>query len=250
MTRLDTASDVITEAHRLGVRLILDGENLRAKAKQNPPAEFIAALKAHKPEIIATLARLESPFVSPDALAELDAVDLVGRVELFFGGKIVAAEDGFAWAGRNAEPPSAVMAVLEARRDAVGKMLADRAEAVRRRRNEVVEWSADDWAAFYDERAAIRQHDGRHTREDAERLALIDCIYEWQRLNCPPPGDPVQCWHCGKAASADTLASLNCRGGVFWIHPSCVGEYNSTRKAAAIEALRAIMPAAFWVAGR
>ena len=34
------------------------------------------------------------------------------------------------------------------------------------------EWDASEWEAFFDERAAIREHDGGFTKSEAERLAF------------------------------------------------------------------------------
>lgn len=41
-------------------------------------------------------------------------------------------------------------------------------------------WDAEDWLAFYEERAAIAEFDGGLSRADAEALAYKACVQEWQ----------------------------------------------------------------------
>jgi hypothetical protein len=40
-------------------------------------------------------------------------------------------------------------------------------------------WSLDDWAAYFHERAAIREFSSGMTRSEAERLALGDVLMHW-----------------------------------------------------------------------
>jgi hypothetical protein len=52
-------------------------------------------------------------------------------------------------------------------------------------------WIASDWQRFYDERAAIRQHDGYYTKQEAERLAWGEAVNEWHKRHgeqVPPTG--------------------------------------------------------------
>ena len=44
------------------------------------------------------------------------------------------------------------------------------------------EWSAEDWQAFFDERAGIAEFDGGLPRNAAEAKAFECCVAEW--LNC------------------------------------------------------------------
>src|SRR5262245_8328500 len=43
------------------------------------------------------------------------------------------------------------------------------------------------WRELFEERAAIREHDGGLRRPDAEGGALADCIAHWRALNPLPP---------------------------------------------------------------
>jgi hypothetical protein len=146
--------------------------------------------------------------------------------------------------------------LLQARRPAIHAMLTDRAmHAGKVRHRESVAWSADDWQAFYSERAGIREYHGAHHRHDAERLAIEDCEAHWQALNCPAPGRPENgCWQCGglgtDADGPDPLIDRLCRGGVFWIHARCWSAFDTESKAAAVAALRIVLSAEYRRAGQ
>ena len=45
-------------------------------------------------------------------------------------------------------------------------------------------WSAEEWYAFFDERAAIAEFDGGLTRDQADACAFSSCVSEW--LNRTP----------------------------------------------------------------
>ena len=73
--------------------------------------------------------------------------------------------------------------VLDAEREPEPNVL----EAIRRNKAEIVallgadhdEWNADDWKAFYEERAGIAEFDGGQSREQAEAMAFETCVVEW-----------------------------------------------------------------------
>lgn len=44
-------------------------------------------------------------------------------------------------------------------------------------------WSAEDWQAYFDERAGIAEFDGNLPRHRAEALAIKSCVAEWVRRN-------------------------------------------------------------------
>jgi hypothetical protein len=46
-------------------------------------------------------------------------------------------------------------------------------------RLEPLRWSADEWRAFFDERAGIIEFDGGQPRAEAEVQALACCVVEW-----------------------------------------------------------------------
>jgi hypothetical protein len=253
MNALTSAPDILLTAAECGLTLTLAGDRLTMKAAKEPPAELLAAIKGRKPEILAALASAE-PF-DPIALAVLSPADLVARLELAYGGRITLEPDGLHWRKRLAELPPEVTRLLQARRPAIHTLLTERAAHAGKRHRENSAWSADDWLAFYGERAAIREYDGTLSRSEAERLAIEDCEAHWLALNCPAPGISENgCWQCGglgtDADGPDPLANRVCRGGVFWIHPRCWAAYDAESKAAAVAALRKALAAEYRSAGR
>jgi len=84
-------------------------------------------------------------------------------------------------------------------------------------------WRAEDWCAYFDERAAIREHDGEVSWAEAERLALEDTITQWLRVNPDPASDPrCDCVHCGLPEQpGNPLLPVLVRDGQAWVHDWC-----------------------------
>ncbi len=102
-------------------------------------------------------------------------------------------------------------------------------------------WSAEDWRAFYDERAGIAEFDGGLSRPDAETLAFECCIVEWLNRNFErsPPGS---CLACGDGESAhDALLphGVDPTGHV-WLHSRCWPSWHAGRRADAVIVLKAM----------
>ncbi len=81
--------------------------------------------------------------------------------------------------------------------------------------------SAADWLAFFEERAAIAQHDGGLSRTDAERRAYECCVVRW--LNSHPPLRPLAdvCSGCGGRLGRigiDGVPVLAGNGERMWVH--------------------------------
>ena len=91
--------------------------------------------------------------------------------------------------------------ILDAEREPAPRVL----EAIRRHKASIINlltaaegnWTAEDWRAFYDERAGIAEFDGGQTRAEAEALAFECCIVEWLNLH-PQRSNPGRCVWCGK----------------------------------------------------
>ncbi len=104
----------------------------------------------------------------------------------------------------------------------------------------IAEWDAEDWRAFFDERASIAEHDGGLPRADAERQAFECCVVEWLWRNPPPASGLAWCAHCGQPLGEpgrDGLPYLNGYGGHVWMHAGCHGEWTAQRRAEAVAAL-------------
>jgi hypothetical protein len=99
-------------------------------------------------------------------------------------------------------------------------------------------WSAVDWRAFFDERAAIAEFDGRLSRAEAEASAFIHCIAEWLNRN-PMHSPPGRCFSCGGyEASHNRLLPVGIgAAGQVWLHSRCSSAWYAGRKAEAIAAL-------------
>jgi hypothetical protein len=94
------------------------------------------------------------------------------------------------------------------------------------------------WRDYFEERAAIREHDGGMSRASAEACALADCVARWRALNpLPDSGDGV-CVQCrGTQPDMPVLA----RGGHAWLHRECWAPMNVARNEVALAAVRALL---------
>jgi hypothetical protein len=92
-------------------------------------------------------------------------------------------------------------------------------------------WSAEEWRAFYDERAAMAEFDGGLPRPEAESLALASCVLEWLDRN-PARSLPGRCHHCGEGEHAgDLLVPLGIEViGHSWLHWRCWPSWYTARK--------------------
>jgi hypothetical protein len=100
-------------------------------------------------------------------------------------------------------------------------------------------WSADDWCAFYDERAGIAEFDGGLSRVNAEAGALTCCVVEWLDRNPvrAPSGCCLGC--CGGDEAGNPLRPFGVSAPV-WLHHGCREAWDATRKEQAVAALSAM----------
>lgn len=102
-------------------------------------------------------------------------------------------------------------------------------------------WSAEDWLAYYDERAGIVEFDDGLPRVQAEALAFACCVVEW--LNRNPERSPSgHCRACGARDRPDDplLPSGTEPTGHAWLHGRCWPAWYEARKAKAVSALAAM----------
>ena len=93
---------------------------------------------------------------------------------------------------------------------------------------------------LYEERAAIRQHDGHWPRDLAERLAFAECVEDWCRRH-PLLHDTAICAGCGETLAGERLvladgAAVHFHGQQF----DCLIGYGFARKRRAVKALAAM----------
>ena len=101
-------------------------------------------------------------------------------------------------------------------------------------------WTSGDWRAFYEERAAIAEHDGGLPRAAAEQQALGGCLVEWMRRNPPPASGPKRCAHCGELLGEpgrDGLPYFTGDGGQVCLHSGCHSDWIAQCRAEAMAAL-------------
>jgi hypothetical protein len=101
-------------------------------------------------------------------------------------------------------------------------------------------WSAEDWQAYFDERAGIIEFDGGLPRAEAEAQAFACCVNEW--LNRNPAHSPAgRCLGCGDRGHAhDPLLPYGAEpAGHVWLHSRCWPGWYEARKAKAVAVLSA-----------
>jgi hypothetical protein len=101
--------------------------------------------------------------------------------------------------------------------------------------------AAADWREYFEERAAIREHDGRLSRRDAEAGALADLAAHWLALNPLPVSTDAACVHCGGAGPEMPVLAA---GGHAWLHRACWAPMNGERGAQAAAMVRALLETA------
>jgi hypothetical protein len=97
---------------------------------------------------------------------------------------------------------------------------------------------AECWRHCFEERAAIREHDGGIPRAEAEAGAMADCVARWRALNPLPASGNGTCIHCGMP-QPDTPV-LAC-GGHAWLHKGCWLAMDAARQCEAETAIRAAL---------
>ena len=100
--------------------------------------------------------------------------------------------------------------------------------------------TAEDWRAFFDERAGILEYDHGLSRRAAERRAFDFTVVEWMNQR-PEPSDPGHCAWCGTAETSDARVvpyGTNPASHA-WLHPGCWQPWHDERRRSARSALAA-----------
>ena len=102
-------------------------------------------------------------------------------------------------------------------------------------------WTAEDWFAFFEERAAIAEFEAGLARDKAEARAFLCCVSEWLNRN-PASCPPGRCLHCGgRECPGDVLLPHGTEvAGHVWLHSRCWSAWHAGRKAEARAALGAM----------
>ena len=121
--------------------------------------------------------------------------------------------------------------------DLLARIVAAKAEVLA----ELVRKEAEWWRDYFEERAAIREHDGGMSRPDAEADAMADCVARWRALNPLPASDDRACIQCGKTGPDTPVLA---RGGHAWLHRECWVPMNAARNETAFAAVRVLLGSA------
>jgi hypothetical protein len=127
-----------------------------------------------------------------------------------------------------AEPPAAILELLSEHKPDIVALLRPGQDG----------WSAEDWRAFFDERAGIVEFNGGLSRAEAEASAFAHCLAEWLNRN-PMYSPPGRCFGCGGyEASHNRLLPVGISSaGQVWLHSGCSAAWYAGRRAEAVDAL-------------
>jgi hypothetical protein len=101
--------------------------------------------------------------------------------------------------------------------------------------------SPEDWQILFEERAAISEFHGAHSRAQAEEYAFACCVAEWLNRN-PVASIAGCCLGCGGGHHAhDPLLPYGIEPtGHAWLHSRCWEAWHAARKREAAAALKAM----------
>ena len=139
---------------------------------------------------------------------------------------------------RRAEPLVRLLAVHKAEVIAALTEGDDRARPAPREHPAATE--AEYWRDFFDERAAHREFDGGHSRDEAERLAFGEMLLEWHRRHGARP-DPNRCAGCGDELPSNGGLTLSDGARVHFDGVrgvNCIIAYGRKWRGAAVAAVR------------
>ena len=156
------------------------------------------------------------------AFHALDAARAAG-VEVRLDGKelIVSAAS---------EPPAGVLDMLRRHKRSIVGLLQP-----------TQPWDPVDWLGYYDEKAAISEHDHGMSRQEAEEHAHEHCIGVWLYQHPMSSDAKDGCLACGENDRPnDDLLPVGLGSGEerVWLHRDCVPAWRAARIDAAAEGLR------------
>ena len=126
------------------------------------------------------------------------------------------------------EPPAVVL----------GSLSRHKAEIIAILRPDRDGWSAEDWRAYFEERAGIAEFNEALPRAKAETQALERCIVEWLNRN-PTPSAAGRCLWCGQPEShGAVVVPYGTQPGTHaWLHTECWPAWQEFRRSHAQQAL-------------
>src|SRR5262249_12253479 len=118
-------------------------------------------------------------------------------------------------------PPPGVVAELALNKPSILALL----------RSGVGAWSADDWQAYFDERASILEHEAGLSRAESERHAFEECVIKWVDQNAIPSASGACGW-CGRTKTRDAVVlPLGTEPSAHgWLHSECWRAWHRARR--------------------
>jgi hypothetical protein len=99
-------------------------------------------------------------------------------------------------------------------------------------------WSPEDWRAFFDERAAIAEHDRGLTHAQAEAEAFAGCVVEWLKRHSVQSSPIICCWCGGIGRQDNELLPFGTESvGHTWLHSNCWRPWRDRRGREAVAGL-------------
>ena len=93
-------------------------------------------------------------------------------------------------------------------------------------------WTGEDWREYFEERAAIAEHEAKLPRDQAEHRAYECAISEWLSRN-PIRSNPGRCRHCAQERGPlfPYVTDRNIADpGHTWMHQSCAKLWHEHRR--------------------
>jgi hypothetical protein len=225
MPTMDTLS-ILSTLDDLGARIEVKAGRLRIHAgDQSIPAGVIEAVRAAKSELL-KLVDANHGMSTPEKM--LKTLNMLMVLNMGTGEHLTPApmcsDDGTADPGKAPKMP--MMPNV-----GTGEHLTA-APATR------LEWSTEDWLAFYVERSAIAQHDAGQSKSQAEARAFECCVAEWLTQH-PVASDPdAGCDWCHTEKPGYVILPVGLeKTGVAWVHDECWPAWHQQRRVQAISAL-------------
>jgi hypothetical protein len=150
----------------------------------------------------------------------------------------LVGDNGIRWRC-SGPPPSHLLARL---RDLKGDVIAALREEGHKGHGTHWADEAQRWRDAYEEKAAIREHDGGLSRDEAEAAALLDMAARWRSENPLPASDRAACCHCDKPAPCTSILA-GAQGEHAWLHRECWAPMNERRQREALDAVTRLLNA-------
>jgi hypothetical protein len=232
--------EALEAARTAGIQISVDGDDLVLESAAEPPVAVVDLLTGYKAGILAILRSGQAAGSAAErgAIAEFEVrADHIGAAPL------LASTDTTGTASSDITGSASTDMIGSASGDIARSRsgdIAGSADITALQRPQEDGWSSEDWRAFYGEKAAIAEHDGKLAWPQAEGSAYQTCIGEWLDRNPVSSNVDDGCRVCGGGdRPGDDLLPVGLGSGLerTWLHSNCIPIWHSARMAQAASAL-------------